>query len=202
MFAHFGIVAVCLYLCAFSLSTVPTVDAIVLAPKMIDRSRLQTSQQEGTSPDVNAPSSIEPANLRSKAAAVVVSAGSSLYNRAFFSPVYRLYRHGPALHGYGFWRGAPSHEICAALTNVESDFWKNHSNECESLIAKEVQAYVVLIETITYFGLLLYALKASANCLCRLRRHDEPEHTKRLYSPPKRRSTPLYLSTPPRSRTQ
>lgn len=182
MLVHIGIFAVCLYLCIFSLPASTIANEIIISEQQaIDR--------------------IETKNLSSKAASVVVKTGSSLYNRAFFWPIYRLYRHGPSLHGYGFWRGAPSHEICAALTNVESDFWKNHSNECESLIAKEVQAYVVLIETVTYFGLLLYVLKSSAQCLCRLHNRDT-QHTKRLYSPPRRRSTPLYLSTPPRTRTQ
>lgn len=142
-------------------------------------------------------------NLGTKTTTVVLAAGSSVYKGAVFWPIYRLYRNGPSLHGYGFWRGAPSHEICAALTNVESDFWKIHSVECDSLITKEVQAYVVLAETVLYFSVVLYAARTVAAWAChraRLYNRHQQQHLQRTYSPPRRRSTPLYMSTPPRAR--
>src|SRR5690606_17115624 len=99
----------------------------------------------------------------------------AVYDRAVVTPIYRLYRNGPALHGYGFWRGAPSPEVCASLTNVESKFWTEHPHECETLIGKEVEAYVVLMETVIYFAAVAWTVRATVAWACnrvRLRDYD------------------------------
>lgn len=80
----------------------------------------------------------------------------SAYRGVIVWPIYRLYRYGPALHGYGFWRGAPAHEVCAQLTHVEAAFWREHPRECDARMLAEVDAAVVLIETIAYFALLVF----------------------------------------------
>lgn len=116
------------------------------------------------------------------------------YECAVIQPIYRLYRNGPALHGYGFWRGAPATEVCAALTNVESKFWRKHPEQCDALIHREVEAYVVLVETVAYFALIAWAARwLLAYCGGRLQQRAEYCRSQRYQ---RRHYTPLRRSTP------
>lgn len=81
------------------------------------------------------------------------------YRSVIVWPIYRLYRYGPALHGYGFWRGAPAPEVCAQLTHVAADFWAAHPAQCEARMLAEVDAAVVLMETLAYFALLYVVVR-------------------------------------------
>lgn len=83
----------------------------------------------------------------------------SAYRSVIVWPIYRLYRYGPALHGYGFWRGAPPHEVCAQLTHVDAAFWRDHPRECEARMLADVDAAVVLIETLAYFAVLFVVVR-------------------------------------------
>jgi len=69
----------------------------------------------------------------------------------------RLYRQGPAI--LGFFEGADSHEICAHLTGTAPRIWLN--NECDLLIQKRVQSYMVLAQTILILYILMLAGGAS-----------------------------------------
>lgn len=91
---------------------------------------------------------------------------SSLYHWIAIEPLKRLYRNGPGLKYVGFWRGASSPDICAALTNVEARFWAAHLDECESLIDDDFMSYIVLFETIVYFYLLFRLGKSLLSLLC------------------------------------
>lgn len=88
----------------------------------------------------------------------------SAYEYALVAPLYRLYRQGPSLRGFGFWRGASSEDICSALTNVEATFWCDHLERCETLIYVDFKSYVIVGETIVYFCVLV----ALARCVFRL----------------------------------
>lgn len=66
------------------------------------------------------------------------------------SPIYQIYIHGPSLQGFGFWEGKHNYDICAELTNVSSEFWYNHSNECLLLIEKKFNSFCITILCITY----------------------------------------------------
>ncbi len=83
----------------------------------------------------------------------------SAYAYVIVDPLRRLYLHGPRLHGYGFWKGAAPHDICAALTNYESAFWKNNEKECMQVIERDFNSLVVLVETIMYFSALILTIK-------------------------------------------
>ena len=66
------------------------------------------------------------------------------YDTLVIQWLYRLYRNGPILHGYGFWSGAESADICASLSKpTGSVFWRNNADECDRLIYKDFMSYVV-----------------------------------------------------------
>jgi hypothetical protein len=92
--------------------------------------------------------------------AVTKSMALALYTATVLAPLQRLYFDGPRFfYGYGFWKGAAKHDICAALTSHDSKFWLEHPIDCQAIIAKDFHSIVVLVETIGYFS-LLYILVA------------------------------------------
>lgn len=134
---------------------------------------------------------------------------SWIYNALVYEPIYRLYRYGPAIKGVGFMRGAPIVEICSSLTNVEAKFWLQHQEECEALISREVNSYIVLIETAMYFAFLLWVFRYLTNCLIGHAKASSgtdrywSSNSKKRYFTPLRRSTPVRASrslsvTPPK----
>lgn len=85
---------------------------------------------------------------------VTKSVAATIYAATVLAPIKRLYFEGPRIYGYGFWKGAATHDICAALTNHNSDFWLAHPVACKEIIEKDFHSIVVLFETIGYFALL------------------------------------------------
>lgn len=77
----------------------------------------------------------------------------AIYAATMIAPLKRLYFEGPRFYGYGFWKGAAEHDICAALTNHDSNFWMAHSDACKEIIEKDFHSIVVLVETVGYFAL-------------------------------------------------
>lgn len=61
------------------------------------------------------------------------------------SPLRFIYLHGPSLAGFGFWNGVPYSQICAQITKVDNEHWKDHSFACQSLIDRQVDAFVVSV---------------------------------------------------------
>ena len=59
------------------------------------------------------------------------------------SPLKFVYLSGPSLAGFGFWNGVPYSQICAQLTRVETDHWKENAVACQSLVDRQVDAFVV-----------------------------------------------------------
>lgn len=82
----------------------------------------------------------------------------TVYAATVLTPLRRLYFDGPRFFGHGFWKGAPMHDICAALTNHNSEFWKNNPVACQDIIDKDFHSIVVLVETIGYFALIYIVL--------------------------------------------
>nr|QYA18853.1 hypothetical protein KOM_12_585 [Clandestinovirus] len=71
------------------------------------------------------------------------------------SPLRFVYLHGPSINGFGFWNGVPSSQICAQLTKVESDHWKQHSVPCDTLIERQIDAFIVTMLLILGVGLFV-----------------------------------------------
>lgn len=87
----------------------------------------------------------------------------------FLYPMERLYRHGPSLYGYGFWRGAPDDEICAWLTRVDTRFWQQNAQKCTQRIRSEIEAFVVLCESILYAMMCVHVARRFLSMVANLR---------------------------------
>ena len=86
-------------------------------------------------------------------------------------PFRYLYRHGPMLViagvTIGFWDGLPSEEICGIMTQYNAPFWREHLTECEEIIHRKEQSFVVMIYVILYYYLFVLALLAGLKFLVR-----------------------------------
>ena len=80
---------------------------------------------------------------------------SRMYNVLVRNHLRRLYLHGPAFMGVGFWQGRAPTDICAHLTKFTSDFWTAHPEECDLIIQQHLRTFFVSVETALY-GALLY----------------------------------------------
>lgn len=103
------------------------------------------------------------------------SAALALYAATVLTPLRRLYFDGPRIYGYGFWKGAAAHDICASLTNHSSEFWLGHSAACQEIIAKDFNSIVVLVETIGYFAALYVLIGFLLRCAIQKARDRSPK---------------------------
>ena len=70
-------------------------------------------------------------------------------------PLERLYMHGPALSGWGFWEGKRVEDICAELTRVPADRWELMRLECEDLVKRQFKSFYVAT-TFSLYALMSY----------------------------------------------
>ena len=70
-------------------------------------------------------------------------------------PLERLYMHGPALSGWGFWEGKRIEDICAELTRVPADRWELMRSECEALVWRQFKSFYVAT-TFSLYALVSY----------------------------------------------
>jgi hypothetical protein len=84
-----------------------------------------------------------------------------VYHHVVLYPLAKLYMYGPTLNGWGFWGGQDISHICAQKTSLDAEFWKHHPHECIEIIGKNFYAFVILMETLIYFRLLLYAIQST-----------------------------------------
>ncbi len=85
----------------------------------------------------------------------LVSVPRKLYNVFVRNHLERLYFHGPAFMGVGFWSGKSSTDICSQLTTFTSDFWTQHPSECHTIVKQHLHTFIVTVETALY-SLMLY----------------------------------------------
>lgn len=78
-----------------------------------------------------------------------------------YNPFYLLYRKGPFLNGFGFWAGKENHEICSLLTNVDSSLWIRNDFECEKLIQRHYESFIVCI----YIGVFTLCVLKLCSCI-------------------------------------
>lgn len=79
------------------------------------------------------------------------------YDYLIVSPLYKLYRFGPRVHGVGFWKNATDFDICCALSTVDAQFWRQNPEKCVEIIRSDFNSYLIFLETFFYF-LILYKL--------------------------------------------
>lgn len=100
---------------------------------------------------------------------LLASRVGAVYNATVAQPLYRLYRHGPAFAGFGFWRSQESADVCAALTKIDAKHWRDNEARCEQFIYAEFRSYLILIETCFYFCTMLFLMRALVSlCMARL----------------------------------
>ena len=73
-----------------------------------------------------------------------------------------LYLHGPALNGYGFWQGQDYVDICTSSTGARSKFWASNPEECNALVLRKVNGFVVMVYSI----LVAYVFTVFLNAVC------------------------------------
>jgi hypothetical protein len=70
-------------------------------------------------------------------------------------PLERLYMHGPALSGWGFWEGKRIEDVCAELTRVPADRWELMRSECEDLVRRQFKSFYVAT-TFSLYAIMSY----------------------------------------------
>ena len=93
--------------------------------------------------------------LLSSFLSTIQAISTTVYSTAVRAPLRRLYFEGPSAWGAGFWAGQQRADICAQLTQFNSDFWVRHTSECTDLIDQRFRSFVVSAE-VTAYSLLLY----------------------------------------------
>ena len=118
-----------------------------------------------------------------------------LHSLVLVNPLRTLYFNGPSLHGYGFWNGAQSTDICASLTGTSSLFWLSQLGECDTLLDRHFHAFLITVQMGVYILFLynLCSLLWFRYCVLRppiralIPFHQPQIHKRRiLYSPKKR----------------
>jgi hypothetical protein len=65
----------------------------------------------------------------------------------------------------GYWVGQKTEDICSVLTRSPADFWANHAQECNDLILRNFNSWMVLVYTMFYGVFLLFVFKSLLNCV-------------------------------------
>ena len=70
--------------------------------------------------------------------------GTYVDDICFAEPLRALYFDGPDLYGHGFWGGRNPEDICAQLSSVPADTWKNRmSDECQSMLERKFRSFLI-----------------------------------------------------------
>ena len=72
----------------------------------------------------------------------------SVYVAAFREPLRRLYFHGPAWHGAGFWQGMSDADMCAQLSTVDAAFWGQHATDCTLLLERRFDSFAIAVHAL------------------------------------------------------
>lgn len=89
------------------------------------------------------------------------------YQTLVVKPLFHLYLKGPSMGHFGFWQDSNPEDICSTLTNAPSQFWIDHTDECDALIWKKFQSILVLVDLVLYIFLIKYISEFLYNRYCR-----------------------------------
>ncbi len=90
---------------------------------------------------------------------LMAKAWDCVYDVVFVRMFARLYLEGPAMGGYGFWEGRSPESICSVMTGNDESFWLKNKAECEVMISKRFNGWIVLLEMIFYMYFLIVLLR-------------------------------------------
>jgi hypothetical protein len=73
-----------------------------------------------------------------------------IYSYFFWVPAIKLYMQGPAFSNLGFWNGKSKIDICAAVTNIDAQFWisKDNMQKCDETIFKKLESFLTITHCI------------------------------------------------------
>jgi hypothetical protein len=86
-------------------------------------------------------------------------------------PFTQLYLRGPT--ALGFWGGLPLSNVCARLTQTDTNFWARSDDaalECQLTIDREIDAWLMVLAALLYC-MATYSLFAILIAACRPRPH-------------------------------
>ena len=87
-------------------------------------------------------------------------------NYLITQPLEQLYLHGPAIYGVGFWEGKDRSTICSEISgpHVTASFWLMNPADCELLIQKRTDTFLVNIFLILYVYMLIRLFHCAVHC--------------------------------------
>ena len=92
---------------------------------------------------------------------IIIDTSCFIYDIVLVTPLHRLYFEGPEFKSWGidvgFWKGQDTASICSQLTTIPEKHWLMHPEECNSLLDRHFNAFLVSVETIIY-GFLIYKI--------------------------------------------
>jgi len=68
-----------------------------------------------------------------------------IFKYLLWNPVFYLFKNGPCTRVFPFWCGKTNEVICAELSKTAVEIWQKNSQECDSIIIREVSSYTTLI---------------------------------------------------------
>jgi hypothetical protein len=81
-----------------------------------------------------------------------------VHHAVVVAPLKQLYFQGPVLHGYGFWGGVATEDMCASMTpGTTAAFWFKNKDDCSHLVDLHFQSFLISVQTIIYL-VTLYKL--------------------------------------------
>ncbi len=91
---------------------------------------------------------------------LVMQGSMYLYDTLLVSPMHRLYFKGPDLNSFGFitlgfWKGKSEQSICSHLTSIPESHWMQHPDECDVLLQRHFDAFLVMVETALYVFMIV-----------------------------------------------
>lgn len=92
-----------------------------------------------------------------------------MYLCLLFNPLKFIYLHGPSLKGFGFWNGLELSDICTQLSKGvgSARFWRDHMDECEAQVDKEVLALCI------FMWIILFSLACAGALLLSIFRYQQ-----------------------------
>lgn len=74
-----------------------------------------------------------------------------IYQSVIVNPLSRLYL-------LGYWANSEQDKICYRITGVSEIDWSKHRTECEKVISNHFTSWIVIVETVFYFVILVKLL--------------------------------------------
>ena len=92
-------------------------------------------------------------NFAEQSAAYGIRLASIAVDFAVVRPLRYMYFDGPTVLGVGFWEKLPEKDICSRLTGVSATFWTQNEDECNNLVSRKFDTFIVGAFSFAYIWL-------------------------------------------------